>query len=151
MKPENKSFLEANRHHWITLRDAQYCRHMDGNTREGMRRVMAEEFQPGYSADLWCPPCVVEMVKSLYRHYDDWLARQEQSPILIDDFSRRKAQLIEDWLKRDSKTVSVLSGTPEFIDLSGETPAPKTEEPAKAAAPVQVKASFPNHKQNRRR
>jgi hypothetical protein len=72
MKPENKQFLEANYHHWVTLRDAQFLRGLNANEREGMVRVMAEEFQPGYTCDLWCPTCVFEMVKSLYTRYEQW-------------------------------------------------------------------------------
>jgi hypothetical protein len=82
MKPENKKFLEENKHHWITLRDAQYLRHLNGNERSGMQRVMSEEFRPGYTADLWCPTCVAEMVKSLYRHYEAWLEKNPDVPII---------------------------------------------------------------------
>ena len=76
MKPENISFLEANYHHWITLRDAFYLRGLNGQEREGMQRVMAEEFQPGYTCDLWCPSCCMDMVKALYTRYDKWKSKQ---------------------------------------------------------------------------
>jgi hypothetical protein len=76
MKPENKKFLDDNRHHYDTYVKAFYVRGLNANEREGMQRVMREEFQPGYSADLWCPPCLVEMLVKLYRHYDEWLAQQ---------------------------------------------------------------------------
>jgi hypothetical protein len=80
MKPANKKFLDDNRHHHTTLIKAQYLRHLNANEREGMQRVMREEFQPGYSADLWCPPCCAEMVRMLYRLYDDWLATNPDPP-----------------------------------------------------------------------
>lgn len=74
MKPENRKFLDDNRHHHTTLVRAFYLRHLDGNTRSMMQQVMAEEFQPGYSADLWCPTCCADMVLAVYRRYDEWLA-----------------------------------------------------------------------------
>lgn len=73
MKTENRKFLDDNYHHWITLRDAFYIRHLDGNTRSNMMRIMAEEFWPGYTSDLWCPTCVADMVKLLYQRYDKWI------------------------------------------------------------------------------
>lgn len=80
MKPENKQFLDDNRHFHDTLIKAFYMKGLNANQREGMVRVMREEFQPGYSTDLWCPPCVSDMVKLLYRLYDDLLAKQTKEP-----------------------------------------------------------------------
>lgn len=80
MKPANKQFLDDNRHHWETLTRAMYLKGLNGNEREGMQRVMSEEFQPGYATDLWCPPCVSDMVLLLYRQYDLWLSA---NPIVV--------------------------------------------------------------------
>lgn len=84
MKPENRKFLEDNRHHYDTLRNAFYIRHLNAGEREGMVRVMGEEFAPGYTADLWCSPCVADMVTLLYTRYDAWLAAQpkEQTEVV---------------------------------------------------------------------
>lgn len=82
MKPENKQFLEDNYHHWKTLRDAQYLKGLNGHEREGMQRVMSEEFQPGYTADLWCPVCAADMVRLLYTRYEAWKAAQP--PLIIE-------------------------------------------------------------------
>lgn len=76
MKPENRKFLDDNRHHHNTLVNAGYLRHLNANERDGMQRVMSEEFQKGYTADLWCPDCVAEMVKRLYNEYDKFLERE---------------------------------------------------------------------------
>lgn len=81
MKPENKKFLDENRHHHDTLIKAFYLRSLSGEVRSRMQQIIAEEFQPGYSTDLWCPPCVSDMVRKLYRHYDEWLAQQ---PITVE-------------------------------------------------------------------
>lgn len=76
MKPENKKFLDDNRHHHDTLVKAFYLRSLSGETRSRMQQIISEEFQPGYSTDLWCGPCVSDMVLKLYRHYDEWIAAQ---------------------------------------------------------------------------
>lgn len=76
MTPENKQFLDDNRHHYDTLIKAFYLRGLSGETRQRMQDIMAKEFQPGYHTDLWCGNCVTEMVRSLYTHYDNWLAVQ---------------------------------------------------------------------------
>ena len=76
MTPENIQFLDNNRHHHETLIKAFYMRSLSAEVRTRMQQIIADEFQPGYSTDLWCAPCVTEMVKKLYRHYDEWLAQQ---------------------------------------------------------------------------
>lgn len=84
MTPENKQFLDENRHHYDTLVKAFYLRGLSGETRQRMQDIMAQEFQPGYHTDLWCAPCVTEMVVRLYENYDRWLASQpkeEPAPI----------------------------------------------------------------------
>lgn len=84
MKEANRRFLDANRHHHTTLIKAFYMRHLDGATREGMVRVINEEFQSGYRTDLWCAPCVADMVRKVYRHYDEWLASQPKDEPVVD-------------------------------------------------------------------
>lgn len=76
MKPENKKFLDDNRHHHETLTKAFYLRSLSAETRTRMQQIISEEFQTGYTTDLWCGPCVSDMVLKLYRHYDEWLAAQ---------------------------------------------------------------------------
>lgn len=131
MKPENKAFLEANRHHWITLRDAQYCRHLDGATREGMRRVMAEEFRPGYSADLWCPPCVAEMVTQLYRDFEKWEAANPPVFAIVES------------------PEPIPEGHAEVLEVKENGEGVKTVEPF--TPPIQTNANFPSHKKHPRR
>ncbi len=76
MSPEDIQFLNDNRHHHDTLIKAFYLRSLSGEIRSRMQQIIADEFQKGYSTDLWCPPCVCEMVKKLYRHYDEWIEKQ---------------------------------------------------------------------------
>src|SRR4051812_2419526 len=129
MNPANKSFLEANRTHWITLRDAFYIRHLDGNTRSEMQRIMGEEFRPGYTSDLWCGVCVADMVTALYQEFEKWEAANpvitfEENPTPIPE---GHAVVME--FKEDGEVV-------------------KTIEPFDA--PIPVKANFPSHKNRRR-
>lgn len=72
MKPENLQFLNDNRHHYETLVRAGFMS-MDAGVKNDMLRVMREEFDSGYHTTLWCSTCVIEMVKLLYRRYDDYL------------------------------------------------------------------------------
>lgn len=84
MNAANRDFLDKNRHHYDTVIKAGYVRHLNVHEREGMQRVMREEFRPGYHTDLWCGPCVFDMVKLLYQHYDAWLAAQPKEETLTN-------------------------------------------------------------------
>lgn len=77
MKEANKQFLDEQRHHHDTLVKAFYLRSLSAEVRGRMQQILAEEFQPGYVTDLWCPPCCCDMVKLLYRYYDEWLEKQK--------------------------------------------------------------------------
>jgi hypothetical protein len=76
MTPETIQFLNDNRHHHETLIKAFYMRSLSANVRERMQNIIRENWEPGYHTDLWCGPCVSDMVKKLYRLYDEWLAKQ---------------------------------------------------------------------------
>jgi hypothetical protein len=79
--PEDIQFLNDNRHHHETLIKAFYLRSLSGEIRSRMQEIIGKYWQPGYHTDLWCGPCVTEMVKLLYRHYDEWLAQQ---PVTVE-------------------------------------------------------------------
>lgn len=90
MAPEDKQFLDDNRTHYDTLVNAGYLRGLSGETRQRMQDIIREYFQPGYHTDLWCPPCVSDMLKKLYRHYDEWLA---QRPVKVEaNFPSNKSE-----------------------------------------------------------
>lgn len=78
MNEESIKFLDANRHHYDLLVRAQYLKHLDGATRQGILNVIRTEFNPGYLADLWCATCVATMITFAYVQYDKWLAEQGQ-------------------------------------------------------------------------
>lgn len=73
MIPEDKQFLDENRGHHDTLVNAGYLRGLSGETRSRMQEIIGKYWQSGYHTDLWCPPCVCDMLKKLYRHYDEYL------------------------------------------------------------------------------
>jgi hypothetical protein len=76
MTDDNKKFLDDNRHHYDTLIKAFYMRSLSAEVRTRMQEIIRQEWEPGYHTDLWCPPCISDMVKKLYRLYDEWLAKQ---------------------------------------------------------------------------
>lgn len=76
MTPEDIQFLNDNRHHHDTLVKAFYLRSLSAEVRAKMQEVIGKYWQPGYHTDLWCGPCVSDMVLKLYRHYDEWIKQQ---------------------------------------------------------------------------
>lgn len=122
MKPENKQLLDQYRNYHTTLVKAGYMMGLDGSTRSNMVRIITEEFQPGYATDLWCPPCVSDMVLLLYRHYDTWLANNPETPPMIEQ-AEDEPELVTD----------------------------PTQDFAAASEPVVIKANFPKHQNRHRR
>lgn len=77
MTPDHIQFLNDNRDHYNTLVNAGYMRGLSGEVRQKMQDIIRANWEPGYHTDLWCPPCVTEMLKKLYRLYDEWLKNNE--------------------------------------------------------------------------
>lgn len=77
MTPENVNILLKHLHHFESLEKAQYMRGLNGHERNDILSVgRAEFFGAGYSPDLWCPPCVSEMVKNVYNQFAIYLKRE---------------------------------------------------------------------------
>jgi hypothetical protein len=76
MKPENKAILDKNRSHHLTATKAGFVKGFNAREKEELLRVMREEFQPGYTTDMWCSPCIFDFIKLIYKHYDAWLEAQ---------------------------------------------------------------------------
>lgn len=72
MTTESITFLNDNRHHYDLLIRAQYVKHLDITTRQGLLKA-AQEFSPGYIANLWCPNCMADLIKRVYGWYDKYL------------------------------------------------------------------------------
>jgi hypothetical protein len=77
MKPESKLFLDANRHHFIAWDQLQIVTQLDMHVRSRMLEVVREEFNVMYNANLWCSPCVCDMLKYAYTQYDKYLKDQK--------------------------------------------------------------------------
>lgn len=76
MKKENIDFLNANRHHWIAWEKAQIVNQLDYGVRQRLLDIIHEEWSPVYNANLWCSPCVIDMLKYAYTQFDKWIAEQ---------------------------------------------------------------------------
>lgn len=121
MKPENRQIFEENKIHWETLTKAGYLKHLSGPARSNLMRAMSEEFQPGYTADLWCPTCVSNMIIQVYRRYNEFV-EQEQAVARATILANEPAE------------------EPPIIPPVDFHP----------LEPVQTKANFPSHKHRRR-
>lgn len=77
MIPANIQFLNDNRHHHDTLTKAFYLRSLSAEVRQRMQDIIREEWESTYHTDLWCGPCISDMVLKLYRHYDEWIEKQK--------------------------------------------------------------------------
>lgn len=75
MTPENIQFLNEQRHHHDTLIKAFYLRSLSAEVRTRMQEIIRQEWEPTYHTDLWCGSCVSDMVKKIYRHYDEWIKK----------------------------------------------------------------------------
>lgn len=67
---EDKAFLEENRKHYHTAVNAGYVQDLGQPVKQGMLGIIQKYFAPSYLANLWCSPCVFDMVKYLYTQYD---------------------------------------------------------------------------------
>lgn len=77
MTKEHIRFLEQNRHHWTAWEKAQIFNQLDSSVRNGMLNIYREYWDGGYIANLWCSPCVVDLMKKLYTNYDKYLQQQK--------------------------------------------------------------------------
>lgn len=82
MKPENQKFLDERRHHYDTFIRAGFIQHFDGATKNGILRVIHEEFNAGYPDPLSCATCVAEMLVIAYKNYDKWKSEQPTESIV---------------------------------------------------------------------
>jgi hypothetical protein len=67
---EDKEWLDANRSHWDLWDRAQIFNQLDSATRDGYLNMIRKYYNPGYITNMWCSPCVVDMMKYLYTQYD---------------------------------------------------------------------------------
>lgn len=77
MKEESIAFLNKNRHYYEQWVRAQFLQHLDIATRQGLLDVIRAEFNPAYLSNLWCSPCVAELLVYAYTQYDKYLKKQQ--------------------------------------------------------------------------
>jgi hypothetical protein len=70
---ESKNFLDQNRHYYDHFIRTETFLGFDMTIRQGLLDVVKKEFNPTYMADLWCPPCVIDLLKYTYTQYDKYL------------------------------------------------------------------------------
>lgn len=67
---DDKDFIEANRGHYNTAVNAGYIQDLGQDIKMRMVDIIKRYFAPAYLANLWCGPCIMDMVKYLYTQYD---------------------------------------------------------------------------------
>lgn len=70
MTNEDKDFLEAHRGHYNTAVNAGYIQDLGQDIKMRMVDIIKRYFAPAYLTNLWCGPCIMDMVKYLYTQYD---------------------------------------------------------------------------------
>jgi len=151
MKPENRQIFEDNRKHHDTLVKAGYLKHLSGLDRSNLVKAMSEEFQPGYTADLWCPPCVSNMILQVYRRYDQFLEEEKRLETVtrLAEIEKAAAKLIEG---SEAKANELIDHSIQAAEQTtgDDLPEPESKDEAEQP-PIQTKANFPSHKHHRRR
>ena len=87
MKPENKTILDKNLHHWITLERAFYLRGLNHHEQQDILKAIREEWEPNFNPDLWCGTCLADFVKKAYRNYHEWLRAETGETETYKDLS----------------------------------------------------------------
>lgn len=78
MQQSSIDILEKHYHYWITLRDADYIKYMDYQVKQELLSVACKEIGL-CNVSLWCGNCLAEMIRSIYRHYDNYKTKQNES------------------------------------------------------------------------
>lgn len=77
---QQKQFMADNRPHYETLVRADFLTNIGQDIKSGLLDV-ARVFAPAYQANLWCGPCVCELVKYAYTQYDKWVNEQPNEDV----------------------------------------------------------------------
>lgn len=87
---EDKDFLEANRGHYNTAVNAGFIQDLGQDIKSRMVDIIKRYFAPAYLTNLWCGPCIIDMVKYLYTQYDAMPVIKHETfpkhdePVIID-------------------------------------------------------------------
>lgn len=146
MNPSNKVILDDYRRFHDTLTKAGYLMGLSGRERSEMVRIIREEWMPGYATDLWCAPCVANMVLLCYRYYDEYLAKEAAKTTVESTAYSSDSPLI---INPDPAPIP--EGTAEFVEFKEDGEIVKTVEPFAPLVPIKTKVTFPSHKKNHHR
>jgi hypothetical protein len=143
MKETSIAILEKHKQHWHTLKHAGYVNNLQYPVKLDIQKVIQDEQDPNYHENLWCPECLVNMIKRAYTMYERHLefeaaakkAAEELSAKLQQEKEQQAAAQISNQQSRiisvdtaSSESVTVVSEvTNESITIKVEapTPAPK--------------------------
>lgn len=91
LSDEQIQFLNENEPHYKTLVQAGFLTNIGYQVKEGLLNI-ARVFSPGYQANLWCGPCVCEMVTYVYVQYEKWLLDQPHAATFPKQEKVKKAK-----------------------------------------------------------
>jgi hypothetical protein len=80
MKPENAAFLETHYDCYTEIMKAETATKALP-IRFELLRIMKEEFYPGYAYDDACGDCLFNMVRLLYKKFNEWLEANLTNPL----------------------------------------------------------------------
>lgn len=81
MTDQQKQFMADNRPHYETLIRADFLTNIGQDVKTGLLDV-ARVFAPAMQANLWCGPCVCDLVKFAYTQYDKWAVEELNKAII---------------------------------------------------------------------
>jgi hypothetical protein len=151
MKPENRAILDAARHHYTTIVQAEFCRNLSGQEREDIQRVIGEEFQRGYVTDLWCTPCVFNMIILAFQYYDKFLEQEaQQQRQRAEELEKvlQPAPVVQEIKPEDQNLATPADPEEDFSPAPLPEPLKEDERYAPAGNPETVKTGFPQNKPN---
>jgi hypothetical protein len=82
MQPANRQYLEDNRRFYTAWVNDKVLYSLDAAVKQNIQRIINEEWQPGYSADLYCGHCVAKMLELAYGKMDE--ESTQAAPNMVD-------------------------------------------------------------------
>jgi hypothetical protein len=64
-----------------TYQQVQVVPYIDERQKAEILRIINEEFDAMYRPNLWCGPCVIEMLVKAFKHLDGWYQDQQVAKV----------------------------------------------------------------------
>lgn len=71
MLPHNRQRLESYRQYYDSWVNDRYLFSLGGDVKEDIQRIIREEWQPGYTCQMWCGYCVAKMIVLAFESMDN--------------------------------------------------------------------------------